>query len=292
VRVLVLGGTGSIGSAVLRELAGRGHAVVALARSDAAAAKASGLGAAAVLRGDIAAPAAWVARLPEVDAVVQMASDFASPMRESERRLLDALIPRLPARVRFIYTGGCWLFGATGDSPATERTAFSPLPTFAWMVPHAREILASRAVHGVVIHPGMVWGDDGGGVFGRFASDAREGRPVRVVGGEAVRWPLVHRDDLAVLYALALEQAPAGESYLGVASEGTPVGRLAWAFAHCFGTRRSAPEIVSADTIASELGEWARGYALDQRLSGAKARQELGWRPVHLDPEAAIARLA
>jgi hypothetical protein len=43
--------------------------------------------------------------------------------------------------------------------------------------------------------------------------------------------------------------------------------------------------------IAAELGEWARGYALDQQLSGAKARRELGWEPKHLDPEEEIARL-
>jgi len=40
--------------------------------------------------------------------------------------------------------------------------------------------------------------------------------------------------------------------------------------------------------IAAELGEWARGYALDQRLSGDKARRELGWAPRHLDPEGEI----
>jgi hypothetical protein len=34
-----------------------------------------------------------------------------------------------------------------------------------------------------------------------------------------------------------------------------------------------------------------RGYGLDQRLSGAKARAEPGWQPEHLDPEAEIARL-
>ena len=43
--------------------------------------------------------------------------------------------------------------------------------------------------------------------------------------------------------------------------------------------------IISVDAIAAELGDWARGYALDQRLSGAKARWELGWVPKHLDPE-------
>ena len=58
-----------------------------------------------------------------------------------------------------------------------------------------------------------------------------------------------------------------------------------------FARRHQEPEIISADAIAAELGEWARGYALDQRLSGAKARRDLGWTPTHLDPEREIARL-
>jgi hypothetical protein len=87
-----------------------------------------------------------------------------------------------------------------------------------------------------------------GGVFDRFARAAAEGKAVPVVAGEAVRWPLVHAGDLADLYALALE----------------------------------------GDAIAAELGEWAQGYALDQRLSGAKARRDLGWSPKHLDPEGEI----
>jgi hypothetical protein len=48
------------------------------------------------------------------------------------------------------------------------------------------------------------------------------------------------------------------------------------------GTKRREPQIISADAIAAELGEWARGHALDQRLSGAKAARELGWMPKHL----------
>jgi nucleoside-diphosphate-sugar epimerase len=107
-----------------------------------------------------------------------------------------------------------------------------------------------------------------------------------------VRWPLVHSEDLAHLYALALERSRPGESYIGAAIDGFPVGRIARAFARRYGARHEAPEIVSADAIAAELGEWARGYALDQRLSGDKARRDLGWAPRHLDPEGEIARLA
>ena len=106
-----------------------------------------------------------------------------------------------------------------------------------------------------------------------------------------MRWPLVHRDDLAELYALALDMAPPGSSYVGAATEGLEVGRIARAFARRFGRPNRTPQIISADQAARELGEWARGYACDQRLSGARAMAELGWRPAHLDPAGEIATL-
>lgn len=285
-RVLVLGGTGVIGSAVVRELVQRGHEVFGLARSEASAAKLC-QSAATPLAGDIGSPESWTTKLPQIDAVVHAACDFDTDMGAVDRRLLDVLLPaqaRQENRPRFVTTGGCWLFGATGDEIATEETPFRPLPAFAWMVPQIGRVLASSDVAGIVVHPAMVYEADGG-VLRRFAREAGAGERVRVIESEAVRWPLVHSADLASLYALALERAPAGSSYIGTATEGFAVGRIARAFARRFGQSNQAPQIVSADAIAAELGEWARGYALDQRLSGARARRELGWAPRHLDPE-------
>jgi nucleoside-diphosphate-sugar epimerase len=289
-RIFVLGGTGSIGSAVVRELVRRRHDVHGLARSDVATKKLADLGA-TPLPGDIASPARWVGTLPYIDAMIHAACDFSTAMGEVDRRLLDVLLPALaaqPKKPRFIYTGGCWLFGATGDEVATEETPFHPLPAFAWMVPNLRRVLDAPGIDGIVIHPAMVY-EPGGGVFRRFARDARQRDAICVVGSEAVRWPLVHSEDLATLYALALENAPARSSYIGSAIEGLAVGRIARAFAARFGTRHQEPEIISAEATAAELGGWARGHALDQQLSGAKARRELGWTPTHLDPEREIA---
>jgi nucleoside-diphosphate-sugar epimerase len=289
-RILVLGGTGSIGSAVVRELIARGHGVRGLARSEASAARLAGFGA-TPLHGDITAPEAWTGRLPQLDAVIHAACDFDSDMGAIDRRLLDHLLRAVGAQAnkpRFITTGGCWLFGATGDDVATEETALDPLPAFAWMVPHLERVLAAPEVDGIVIHPAMVYTADGG-VFHRFARDAAERNAVRVVGSESVRWPLVHRDDLANLYALALERAPAQSTWIGATNDGVRIGRIARAFAKRFGTRDQNPQIISADEAAAEWGEWARGYARDQRLSGEKAQRELGWRPMHLDPGSAIA---
>ena len=291
--VFVLGGTGSIGLPMVRELIKRGHDVRALARSDVSAVKLGEFGA-TPLAGDIASPERWAGTLSHVDAVIHAACDFSTDMDAIDRRLLDVLLPSLavqPKNPRFIYTGGGWLFGATGDDVATEQTPFRPLPAFAWMVPQLRRILEAPEIDGIVVHPAMVYAA-GAGVFRRFAQDAVERDAIRVVESEEVRWPLVHSEDLADLYALALERAPARSSYIGAGIEGLAVGRIARAFARRFGMRHHEPQVISANAIAAELGAWARGFALDQQLCGAKAQRELGWRPKHLDPEREIAVLS
>ena len=58
-RVLILGGTGLIGAAVIRELIKHRHKVLALSRSTRSMAMLKALGA-SPLRGDLRAPDAWV----------------------------------------------------------------------------------------------------------------------------------------------------------------------------------------------------------------------------------------
>jgi nucleoside-diphosphate-sugar epimerase len=291
-RVLVLGGTGTIGAPVVRELIRSGHEVLALARSEASALKLAKLGAMSVA-GDISSPQQWLSALPPLDGVIHAAAAFSSDDEAIERQLLQALLPYLSAsrsRTRFIYTGGCWLYGQSGLAADTEESHFAPLPQFAWGVPHSRLVLETPGLWPIVIHPAMVY-EPAGGVFSRFHADAIERDAVRIVGGEQVRWPLVHAEDLAMLYRLALEGSGPGQSYMGAAIDAMPVGRIARAFARRFGTQSIDPRIISTDAIAAELGEWARGYGLDQRQSGDKARQQLGWQPHHLGPEAEIASI-
>ncbi|HXV23170.1 MAG TPA: NAD-dependent epimerase/dehydratase family protein [Alphaproteobacteria bacterium] len=283
-RAFVMGGTGSIGRAVVRELVQRGHEVIGLARSQSSATSLQRLGASA-LAGDIREPQAWLEGLPEVDGVAHAATDFGDDMGDVDTRLLDKLLPVLGKmrRPRFVYTGGCWLYGPTGAEPATEASPFDPLPAFAWMVPNLQRVLEASDVRGLVVHPAMVY-EQSGGVFSSFIEHARGGGPVLVVGGVHVHWPLVHADDLARLYALVLERGEEGQSYNGAALPGLAVSPLALAIAKSFGDADCEVRIVSADEAAALRGEWARGYAIDQSMSGEKARRELDWRPVHLDP--------
>jgi nucleoside-diphosphate-sugar epimerase len=291
VRVLVLGGTGSIGASVVSALLSRRHEVLGLARSDTAADSLSSRGVQSV-RGDIRRPREWAGIVESVDAVIQTAGDFTSDADSIGRNLISTLLPRLGSRggsapPTYICTGGCWLYGTTGDRVATEESPLNAPAEWAWSVDVARIVLSAPGVRGIVIHPAMVYERDGG-VLAQFRDDlARLGR-VRVFGHENIRWPMVHRADIGELYALALERAPCGTSYNGAAVDSITVGTLARAMARRAGVD-PAPLVRPIDEAVSELGEWAHGYAIDQRMSSAKARRELLWLPTHTDPVADIA---
>jgi nucleoside-diphosphate-sugar epimerase len=290
-KVLLLGGTGSIGTAVLLALRLRGHAVLALARSARAQQAVAALGAQA-LPGDLRQPEAWIAALDGVDAVIHAAGDFEADAAAVGARLLAAVLGRLatPARAvpaSYLHTGGCWLYGATGDRIATEDTPLQPPAAWAWSAAQIDQVRRAPGLRGLVIHPAMVYERDGG-VLAMFRDDLQTGGRIRVYGSEAVRWPMVHRADIGALYVLALERGTAGACYNGAAVDSVPVGALARAMARRAG-KEPAPLVRPVAEAVARWGDWARGYALDQRMSGERTGRELGWQPRHRDPIADLA---
>lgn len=282
-RVLLLGGTGSIGSAVLGQLRARGHAVLALARSSNSERLLREQNV-EVLRGDLRSPHAWSGVIQDVEAIVQAAVTFTEDMGTVDRNFVEAMIgaaEKSGCQPRFIYTGGCWVYGETGDEIADENRAFNPIPAFAWMVENAQILMRAGCFSTSVVHPAMVY-DREGGVFSRFLSKAERGGPIEIWGSPEARWPLVHRDDLARAYCLVLEQGLNGEHYNVAAEESVPVGKIVSAIASRF-RLSSSPIVRSRDEVVAEQGDWAVGPTLDQGMSSRKIRRELGWSPEHCD---------
>lgn len=279
-RVLLLGATGFIGSGILRELLEAGHDVVALARSADAAGRLRRHGA-QVLRGDLREPGKWAAAVCEVDAVIHAAATFTEDMGEVDRNVVHALTEHAMSaggRTRFIYTGGVWLYGETGDVTATEETPLRPIAAFEWMVRNAADALAAPCFEASIVHPGICYVRDGG-AFSRLLP--QNGRIV-VWGSLETRWPLVHRDDLAQAYRLVLEQGAAGASYNVCAEEGVRVGDIVTAIAGRLAIR-TPPAISPVEDVMREHGTWAVGPTLDQRMSSRRIRETLHWEPRHTD---------
>lgn len=280
-RVFVLGGTGSIGSAVVQVLQERGHNVLALGRSSEARQSLREAGATPVV-GDLRGPMKWVDIVDNVDGVIHVAAAWGTEMGDVDRHAVEVLLKRMPRNdpVKFfVYTGGCWLYGGTGDVVATERTPLNPIASFAWAIPTMQMVLSASHIRGMVIHPAMVY-ERNGGVFRHFFEDAEQLGHIRVIGGEHVRWPLVHRMDLARLYVLMIEKGKQGDVYNAAAIEGLSVGIIARTIGSRLGIN-AKPVACHVENVVSSLGSWAEGYALDQQMSGRKAVAELGWRPEH-----------
>jgi len=283
VKIFVMGATGSIGSTVARELLAHGHQVIALARSDSAAARVRALGG-EPLMGDLTVPHAWASIARTVDAIIQVAATFEEDMGTVDRRVLEALADEADlsaAHPQFVYTGGCWLYGATGDMVADEATPLRPISAFEWMVENAAYLTERGSFSTAFVHPAMVYHQEGG-VFARYLESARNGGPLEIWGSAEARWPLVHRDDLAVAYRLLAENGDLTGSFNISAETGVATGAIAATIAQRYGIGEP-PVVRTRESAVAEHGDWAEGPTLDQQMGSKRARDVLGWTPVHTD---------
>jgi nucleoside-diphosphate-sugar epimerase len=99
-----------------------------------------------------------------------------------------------------------------------------------------------------------------------------------MIGSGDQRWSTVHVDDLADLYVLALEKAPAGSYFIGASGVNPTVREITEAVSRSVGLAgRVEPEPV-VQTL-DRLGLLGEALLLDQQASGDTARRVLGWAP-------------
>jgi nucleoside-diphosphate-sugar epimerase len=281
-RVFITGGTGLIGSAVVAELLGHAHTVLALARSDASARAAEAAGA-ETIRGGIADLDVLRAGAARADGVIHLAfsNDFSSADAVArsvaeETAALLALGEELVGSDRPLITvsGTPWVPGRT----STEADA---VPTDGPVGGRGRTVtailaLASRGVRSAAIRlPRTVHNEGDGGFAGLLTQIARQTGVSGYPGDGTQRWPAVHALDAAVLFRLALESAPAGTAWHAVGDEGDAVRDIATVI----GRRLGLPVESVPEANFGPLGEI---FAMDQPSSSARTREALGWQPTHL----------
>lgn len=278
-RVFLTGATGYLGSAIGARLVRAGAEVLGLTRDTQRAQGLEALGIRPIVAA-IASPEDWTGRLKNCDAVVHTAID-AETSAEQDQRVLEAVRASVTdGRVkRLLYTSGAWVHGETGARTLDERAPLTPLPLMKWRAAHEEVAIdeGERGLEVVILRPGIVYGGSRG-ILGAWWKEARERHTVTYPGDGAQAWPLVHRDDVASAYLLALEHARPGSRYLLTDESQFTVRELAEAVAAATGAKarpRPAHEVLEA------LGAYGEALLASQRLSSAAARRDLGWVPAH-----------
>jgi nucleoside-diphosphate-sugar epimerase len=151
-----------------------------------------------------------------------------------------------------------------------------------WREPIARRVLDASDMRGVVIAPGVAYGDGGGGVPGLLLGSPRDDAGNLIMLGTGQQhWVTVHAADLAVFFRRALEDDSAHGHYVIGDGQNPTVAELTEAAAVAAGAPGAVPG--SDEEARARLGDYfAEILLLDQGTEAARARAELGWRPSHL----------
>jgi len=271
-KLLHIGSTGYIGSAVTRSLTRAGHDVVGLVRPSEA-----GLPTHRPIRvGDLGdLPSLRDAVTEDIDGIVHTGAPLGDWSADAlaVRTLLDVL----RADGAFVYLSGTWVLGAAAVRPSIESSPARPIG-----IVDGREDVESAVLEsgrrGIVVRAGIAHGLAGGipGLLVDWARQAGHGRYVS--DGADPTWATVHVEDLADLITIALAQAPSGTLLHGVSESAVPAADIARAAdLAAGGSGRAAPWPRREAQV--HLGpDFTDALALSQHVTADRALA-LGWRP-------------
>jgi len=283
-KVFLTGGSGYIGTATIGALVRAGHDVEALARSDRSADVVAAAGSVPV-RGGLSDLGVLNEAAARAEAVVHLAQ-----AESGEEDLAAAGAMQDGAGTgTYVHTGGSWVYGNTGGL-VDETAPWDPPALVAWRQPVEKAVLdrAGRGGRPVIVQPGLLYGGENRLIETFFTAPGRKAGRISYIGDGANHWALVHIDDLAELYVAAL-RAEAGSVYVGVDGINPSAKDVAVAVSHGAGLNGEVVSI-TAEQARREMGPVADAFALDQQLTPARARADLGWVPAHTDPLSTLAK--
>jgi nucleoside-diphosphate-sugar epimerase len=277
-KVALTGATGFIGSHVLAELEEHGHEVTALVRDDADAGSLASRGATPQVV-DLYDRPAVVSLLSDADGAIHTASPGDESSAGLDSAVVDAAIEAFDGTGKpYIHITGAWLYG--DNNHISEESPIDAPAMVSWKEPIAQRALDATDMRGVVIAPGVAYGDGGGAVPGLLLGSPRDDAGNLIMLGTGHQhWATVHVADLADFFRRALEDDSARGHYVIGDGLNPTVAEITEAAAVAAG----APGAVagSEDEARGRLGDLAEVLLLDQGTDAARAKADLDWSPSH-----------
>lgn len=292
-RVFVTGGTGHSGSYIIGELIAAGHEVTGLARSDAAAAAVSALGA-TVRRGSLEDLDGLKEAAADSDGVIHVAhrqdllpSGGMAAVAAAELPIMLAYGEALEGTGKPLVAAGS--IGSPGNlgRPATEEDPALPGGDEYAGTLRVRNVvestvvsLADRGVRSSIVRIANIAHDttDHGGFLPTLIALAKEKGVAGYPGDGANLWNAVHTRDIGSLFRLALEKGPAGRYWHAVGDGAIPFREIAEAI----GSRLGLPAVsipVDELMVPGYFGFLANIVTQSYPASNLITRETLGWDP-------------
>jgi farnesol dehydrogenase len=274
-KVLVTGGTGFLGRAVVSRLAAAGHELTLLMRPTASR---EGFPAGvAFAAGDVTDRASLVAAARGQEAIVHAAAlvKLVAPAADFDRVNVGGLENVLWAAAeagvsRLVYVSSFIALGPTEGGPGGELDETADSSVRPWINDYertktladrrAREAIAAGAPL-VVVYPGVIYGPGvmtEGNLVVRGIVEALHRRLPALVGDAARRWSYVHVDDVAAGVQAALERAPTGGRYV-LGGENVSLGDFYGTIERLSGV--PVPKRWLPKKLAKAMGSLMRGWS-------------------------------
>lgn len=295
-RVLVIGGTGHIGSYLVPRLTCAGHKVTVVARKPQPQYANPLLGWAGVCWIMADRPAeeisgAWLKRMAAIETDVVIDAICYTP--EQNRVMYEAFRGRIR---QLIHIGTIWSYGPAERVPYEESQPRKPITQYGRRKARIEAFLhdrhATECFPATIIHPGHISGRgwlpidpqgslDGEGVYRRLA----RGEPVHLPDMGQATLHHVHAADVAQLCELVMEHRDAalGQSFSAVAPYAMSLVGCCRAVAALFGVQPNL-KFVPLAALAEAIGEQSAGIIREHAAhspccSMAKAQRILGYQP-------------
>lgn len=268
--IVVTGGGGFLGGAIVRQLLARGDVVRSVQRSDAPALRVLG---AEVVQADLADLAATRRALQGASAVIHVAAkagvwgtyaSYFSANVTATQNLLQ--VCRELGIGKFVYTSTPSVVHAGGDIEGQDESA--PVASHFDTAYPATKALAEQAVLAanspqlatVALRPHLIWGPGDTQLTARIVARARAGR-LRLVGGGKKRIDGTYIDNAAAAHLLALDKvgpgaACAGKAYFIAQGEPMPQKQLIDGILHAAG-------LPPCDRSIAPAAAWLVGLVLE-----------------------------
>ena len=284
--IFITGAAGYIGGSVANALLEERHVIRGLVRDPEKVELLAARGVTPVF-GNLDDLGLLVCEAQQADAVINTASS-------DHRASVEALLQGLHGSGKpFLHTSGSSVIGDDVRGNKLSEYVFDEDTPFIVELEkqerHAIDNLilaaATKGVRSIVLCNSMIYGS-GTGLHAdsvqvpRLVQQASRSGVVRIVGSGVNRWSNVHIHDVAELYRLALEKAPAGAFYF------VENGENSYAEIGAAIARRLDLGTVQSWTVEEATREWGEGHARysfgsNSRVRGRRARRELSWAPMH-----------